>query len=78
MALDRKSPANGTVGYLIRVATDQEYVFRVYSEDKSSFIDYDILHYDMEIQIQDPDAYFYSNAVGSYIDHAPETLGHKE
>lgn len=77
MALDRKKPANGTVGYLLRLGGDLGYVFRVYSEDKSSFVDYDILHYDMQIQIQDEDAYFYQNAVGDYIDHSPETLGHK-
>ena len=76
MAVDTSKPANGTIGYLIRVATEQEYVFRVYNEDKSDFVDYDILHYDMQIQIQDSDAYFYQNVVGDYIDHSPETLGH--
>ena len=75
MAVSKNKPANGTVGYLIRVATEQGYVFRVY-DDNHDFVDYDILHYDMKIQIQDEDAYFYSDVVADYIDHSPETLGH--
>lgn len=78
MSVDKRTPANGTVGYLIRVADEREYVFRVYHEAPHSFTDYDILHYDMRIQIQDEDATFYSNVVGDYIDHSPETLGIKQ
>ena len=75
MSVDKVRPATGTVGYLIRVATDQGYVFRVY-DGEHNFVDYDILHYDMRIQIQDEDATFYTNEVGDYIDHSPDTLGH--
>jgi uncharacterized protein YllA (UPF0747 family) len=77
MAVDKSRSAMGTVGYLIRVADDRQYVFRVY-DDEHNFVDYDILHYDMRIQIQDEDATFYTNAVRDYIDHSPETLGHTE
>lgn len=77
MAISKNKPANGTVGYLIRTANDT-IVFRVYSDAPHDFVDYDILHYDMRVQIQDEDAYFYQNAAGDYIDHSPETLGHKQ
>jgi hypothetical protein len=68
-------PANGTVGYLIRTAMDT-IVFRVYSNAPHDFVDYDIRHYDMRVQIKDADAHFYTTATGDYIDHSPETLGH--
>ena len=77
MAVDKSRSAMGTVGYLIRVMDERQYVFRVY-DDEHNFVDYDILHYDMRIQIQDEDATFYTNAAGDYIDHSPETLGHTE
>lgn len=77
MTTEKIKPANGTVGYLLRVADEREYVFRVYDENHN-FTDYDILHYDMCIQIQDEDATFYSNEHGDYIDHSPETLGHSK
>ena len=66
-------PANGATGYLIR--TGDTVVFRVYDKNHD-FVDYDIRHYDMRVQIQEPDAYFYEGDDLACIDHSPETLGH--
>ena len=66
-------PANGTTGYLIR--TSDGIVFRVYDKEHN-FVDYDILHFDMRVQIQDEDATFYEDGEYACIDHSPETLGH--
>jgi hypothetical protein len=45
-------------------------MFRVYDKDYN-FIDYDILHYDLEVEILDTDATLYSSEYGDYLDHAP-------
>lgn len=66
--------AKGTTGFIIRVGN--EYMFRVYHEDKM-FTDYDILHYDLEVKIVDPDAYLYETNTYAHLDHSPETLGRK-
>ena len=67
-------PALGQTGYLIR--TGDTVVFRVYDKNHD-FVDYDIRHYDMRVQIQDEDATFYEDGEYACIDHSPETLGHK-
>ena len=59
--------AQGVKGYLIRV--DDRHVFRVYAEDHT-FLDYNILHHDLEIQILD-DAFLYRSEFGSYLDYPP-------
>jgi hypothetical protein len=61
-------PAKGVKGYIIRVL--DSYVFRVYNED-FTFLDYDILHYDLEIQILEKDAMLYRSEFGSYLDYPP-------
>ena len=61
-------PAKGVKGYIIRVL--DSYVFRVYNED-FTFVDYDILHYDLEIQILENDAMLYRSEFGSYLDYPP-------
>lgn len=63
-------PAKGTKGFIIRTVSDKGYVFRVYDKDHN-FIDYDILHYDMEVEILDDDAHLYEYDIGAAIDHAP-------
>jgi len=63
-------PAKGTKGFIIRTADDRGYVFRIYNKD-FTFVDYDILHYDMEIEILDSDAHLYQYDMGAVIDHAP-------
>lgn len=61
-------PAKGTKGHIIRVG--DTYMFRVYDKEYN-FIDYDILHYDLEVEILDTDASLYSSEYGDYLDHAP-------
>ena len=63
--------AKGQKGYLL-YTMDREYVFRVYREDRS-FTDYDILHCDLELTINDDDATFYEFDDGrSILDHSYE------
>lgn len=67
--------ANGVKGFLIYVHGTSTFQFRVYHEDKS-FTDYDILHCDLGLKIDDADAYFYHDTHGrNILDHSPETLG---
>ena len=61
-------PAKSVKGYIIRVLDG--YVFRVYNKD-FTFVDYDILHYDLEIQILEKDAMLYRSEFGSYLDYPP-------
>ena len=67
-------PAKGTKGFLI-YTMNNEYVFRVYKEDHS-FIDYDILHCDLELTINDEDATLYEFEDGrNILDHSYEIAG---
>ena len=61
-------PAKGVKGYIIRVL--DSYVFRVYAEDYT-FLDYDILHHDLEIKILEDDAHLYRSEFGNYLDYPP-------
>ena len=48
----KTKPTQGVRGILIRTATEPGYMFRVYHKDGTmDFTDYDILHYDLEIEI---------------------------
>ena len=70
---DGVKSANSTKGILIRGADGLNY-FRVYSKDKT-FIDYRLVHSDLEVQIKDADAFFYTNKIGErLLDHSPRTL----
>ena len=61
--------AKGTKGFLIYTMNDV-YVFRVYREDHT-FTDYDILHCDLELTINDEDATFYEFEDGrNILDHS--------
>ena len=62
----KTTPAKGTRGFIIRTA-DGGYMFRVYSATHE-FVDYDILHYDMEVEILD-DAMFYDDGAHQWIDY---------
>jgi hypothetical protein len=63
-------PAKGATGYLIRVGDG--HVFRVYDKGHiHKFVDYDILHYDLEIKILEDDAVFYRSEFGNYLDYPP-------
>jgi hypothetical protein len=63
-------PATGVKGILIRVG--DRHVFRVYEQGHiNKFIDYDILHHDLEVQILEDDAIFYHSEFGNYLDYPP-------
>lgn len=70
-----RKPADGTKGILLRVDFDK-WVFRVYKEN-NYFIDYDLLHSDLQVTIDDKESTFYSDDKGNRLDHTPETLGIK-
>ena len=63
MKVKRKvTPAKGTKGFIMH-GTDIEgnrfYFFRVYDKGHiHKFVDYDILHYDLEVEILEDDARF--------------------
>jgi hypothetical protein len=59
--------AKGLKGFLIRTL-DNEFVFRVYHEDHS-FTDYDILHYDLEVEIIGDDSAVFSDGERNWIDY---------
>lgn len=59
-------PAVGVTGYLIRVGNS--YMFRVQDKD-FNFVDYDILHHDLEIKILDTDAMLCRSEYNNYLDY---------
>jgi hypothetical protein len=67
--------ANGIEGHLIYTG-EGKYVFRVYDKDHN-FVDYDLMHSDLCVTINDSDAFFYRNNEENTLDHSPETLGIK-
>lgn len=75
IAPDVKS-ADGVSGTLCR-GIGGTYFFRVYA-DHETFTDYEILHNDLNITIDDSDAFFYIMDGQVVLDHSPETLGIKK
>ena len=74
--------ATGTTGFILKTF-DNDYVFRVYDEGESSFTDYDLDHFDLEVKIVDEDAVFYeyengSDSIGYSLDYSPQTLGYPD
>lgn len=67
--------ADGVNGILIYVHVANTYVFRVYDHPNNTFKDYDLLHSDLSITINDSDASFYEQGERMSLDHSPETLG---
>ena len=82
-------PARGTRGFIMRGFSNdavEGIFFRVYDKyDKSKFTDYNLDHFDLEVEIVDSDSYFYSKTVGAgskseevhSLDYGPQTLGIK-
>lgn len=77
MSLKTKS-AKGVKGFLLRTFTadgQHNFVFRVYDKDDDgglrNFTDYDIFHYDLEVEILD-DAVLYDDGIRHYIDYKDE------
>jgi hypothetical protein len=75
-AAAKPAPAKGTTGQLI-YTMNGKYVFRVYDDHSHGFTDYELLHSDLTITIDDDDAYFYTDEteMNKYLDHSPQTLG---
>lgn len=71
-------PAKGTKGFLMFDAEDGMPFFRVYNSPGSgAFIDYDILHSDLELEILDDFAVFREteNGHGPSLDYSDKVLG---
>ena len=60
--------AKGTRGFLLKLM-DGSYVIRVYAENKEDFVDYDIHHYDLYIEIVGDDAAFFNDGKRNWIDY---------
>jgi hypothetical protein len=71
--MNSSKPAQGQRGMLIR-GMDGQIWFRQY-DDNHDFVDYDITHYDCEIEIVDSSAELISNEYGNYLDYTNEVLG---
>jgi hypothetical protein len=69
--------ANGVTGHLIYVHGADKYQFRVY-DSEHNFVDYDLMHSDLTVTINDEDAFFYRSDNIDRLDHSPATLGIKE
>ena len=65
--------AEGVKGFIMH-GVDMDggafYFFRVYNKD-FTFVDYDITHHDLEVQILENDAMLYRSEFGDYIDYPP-------
>jgi hypothetical protein len=66
-------PAQGQRGMLIRGMNGQIW-FRQYDENHD-FVDYDILHYDCEIEIIDSGAELIRTESGDFLDYTKESMG---
>lgn len=65
--------AKGQRGFLIR-GMDGQIWFRQYDSDHN-FVDYDITHYDCEIEIVDDSAELIRTKSGDFLDYTKESLG---
>jgi len=71
--MKNSKPAKGQRGMLIR-SMDGQIWFRQY-DDNYDFVDYDITHYDCEIEIVDSSAELIRNEHGDFLDYTREALG---
>jgi hypothetical protein len=76
MSKTTSKSADGVTGHLIHIYGGQ-YAFRVYNKEDDTFVDYDLMHSDLSVTINDADAFFYHYEVdgATQLDHSPETLG---
>lgn len=65
--------AFGLEGQLIHLVGGN-YALRV-KDEAGGFKDYTLLHSDMTIRVEDPEAWLYESEESLLLDHAPETLG---
>jgi len=68
-------PAQGQRGLLIR-SMDGQIWFRQYDHNHN-FVDYDITHYDCEIEIIDSSAELIRNERGDFLDYTPVSMSIK-
>ena len=74
-----KTPTKlGKVKGFLCESLDGHSFFRVYNKRNGSFNDYKIAHCDLQIEINDKDAYVYKTKDGLMIDYSPTTLGIEE
>ena len=68
--------AKGKIGCLLQTPNGS-LSFRIYSEDRKKFTDYDFRHYDLQVQIVDNDAVFYNfeDETTPVLDYSPDALG---
>ena len=71
--MNSSKPAQGQRGLLIR-GMDGQIWFRQY-DSNHDFVDYDITHYDCEIEIVDSSAELIRNEHGDFLDYTQESLG---
>ena len=71
--MNSSKPAKGQRGLLIR-GMDGQIWFRQY-DSNHDFVDYDITHYDCEIEIVDSSAELIRNERGDFLDYTPESMG---
>ena len=71
--MNSRKPAQGQRGLLIR-GMDGQIWFRQY-DDNHDFVDYDITHYDCEIEIVDSSAELIRNEHGDILDYTREAMG---
>ena len=70
--MNTSKPALGQRGLLIR-GMDGQIWFRQY-DSNHDFVDYDILHYDCEIEIVDSSAELVQNERGDFLDYTKESM----
>ena len=71
--MNSSKPAQGQRGMLIR-GMDGQIWFRQYDANHD-FVDYDITHYDCEIEILDSSAELIRNQHGDFLDYTRESMG---
>ena len=71
--MKNSKPAQGQRGMLIR-GMDGQIWFRQYDHNHD-FVDYDITHYDCEIEIVDSSAELIRNEHGDFLDYTKEAMG---
>ena len=70
--MNTSKPALGQRGLLIR-GMDGQIWFRQYDENHD-FVDYDITHYDCEIEIVDSSAELVQTKLGDFLDYTKESM----
>lgn len=74
-----ETPAEGVTGYLLYNPLNGKLIFRVYSEDRKTHVDYKITAEDITVTIQSKAISLYTDASGNRVDWASRYLNrHRE